>query len=204
MTPAGLQEDEEIPVFPLGAVLFPGGLLPLRIFETRYLDMIGECLRDQKGFGVCAITSGSEVGRAANCAKVGTLAMVEDFSRGEDGLLAIVARGVRRFRILQSRVQSNQLMRACVAWLDESEDEPLPEQHRPMAGFLAQLIQRAGEPFAGMQADLHSSAWVAGRLAELVPFALADKQRLLELDSPLDRLEVIYGELLAEELSHHR
>jgi Lon protease-like protein len=196
--------DDEIPLFPLSTVLFPGGLLPLRIFEARYLDMIGECLREQKGFGICAIKSGTEVGRAASCSAVGTLAMVEDFDRDQDGLLNIVARGERRFRVLHSRVEPNQLLRANVVWLDDSDDVPLPEQHQAMAEFLAQLLRRAGEPFTRMQPDLGSSAWVAGRLAELLPFALGDKQRLLELDAPLDRLELIYGELLAEELSHHR
>ena len=199
-----MRDGDEIPVFPLHTVLFPGGLLPLRIFETRYLDMVGECLREQKGFGVCVITAGHEVGRAAGCAGIGTLAMIDDFGRSEDGLLSIVARGVRRFRLLQTRIEASQLVRATVAWLDDSEDAPLPEQHRPMAEFLAQLIRRAGEPFTGMAADYQSSAWVGGRLAELLPFALADKQRLLEMDSPLDRLDVIYGELLAEELSHHQ
>ena len=102
-----MQDGDEIPLFPLSTVLFPGGVLPLRIFEARYLDMIGECLREQKGFGVCAIRSGSEVGRAASCYNVGTLAAVEDFGRSEDGLLAIVAHGERRFRILHSRVEAN-------------------------------------------------------------------------------------------------
>ncbi len=199
-----MQDGDEIPLFPLSTVLFPGGLLPLRIFEARYLDMIGECLRERKGFGVCAIRSGSEVGQAARCYTVGTLAAVKDFGRSEDGLLAIVAHGERRFRILHSRVEANQLLRANVAWLDDSDDAPLPAQHRPMADFLRQLLRRAGEPFSSMPANFDSSAWVAGRLAELLPFALADKQRLLEMDAPLDRLEVIYGELLAEELSHHR
>ncbi len=197
-------DGDEIALFPLHTVLFPGGVLPLRIFESRYLDMVGECLREQKGFGVCAITSGHEVGRAAGCAAVGTLALIDDFDRTEDGQLAIVARGLRRFRMVHSRVQPNQLLRANVAWLDDSGDAPLPLQHRPMAQFLARLIRRAGAPYSAMTADYDSSAWVAGRLAELVPFALTDKQRLLEMDAPLERLEVIYGELLAEELSHHR
>jgi Lon protease-like protein len=199
-----MQDGDEIPLFPLSTVLFPGGVLPLRIFEARYLDMIGECLREQKGFGICAIKSGREAGRAAGCYQVGTLAAVEDFGRSKDGLLTIVAHGERRFRILHSRVEANQLQRANVAWLDDCDDAPLPEQHRPMAAFLGQLLQRAGAPFTRLPADFGSSAWVAGRLAELLPFALADKQRLLEMDAPLDRLEVIYGELLAEELSHHR
>lgn len=197
-------DGDDIPLFPLHTVLFPGGLLPLRIFETRYLDMVGECLRERKGFGVCVITAGREVGRAAGCASIGTLASIEDFGRGDDGLLSIVARGERRFRVLHSSVESSQLLRATVAWLDDGDDAPLPEQHRPMARFLEQLIRRAGEPFTRLPGDYDSSAWVGGRLAELLPFALADKQRLLEMDSALDRLDVIYGELLAEELSHHQ
>jgi len=199
-----IQRGEEIPLFPLSTVLFPGGLLPLRVFEARYLDMIGECLREHKGFGICAIKSGTEVGQAASCYAIGTLALVEDFDAGKDSLLSIVARGQRRFRVLHSRTEPSQLLRANVDWLDDGDDAPLPEQHRQMAEFLAQLLQRAGEPFTRLPPDFDSSAWVAGRLAELLPFALGDKQRLLEMDTPLDRLEAIYGELLAEELSHHR
>jgi Lon protease-like protein len=199
-----MQDGDEIPLFPLNTVLFPGGVLPLRIFEVRYLDMIGECMREQKGFGICAISSGSEVGQPASCYPVGTLATVQDFGRSEDGMLAIVAHGERRFRILHSRIATNHLQRANVAWLDDGGDAPVPAQHRPMADFLAQLLQRAGAPFSSMPANFDSSAWVAGRLAELLPFALADKQRLLEMDAAVDRLDVIYGELLAEELSHHR
>lgn len=195
---------EEIPLFPLSTVLFPGGVLPLRIFEARYLDMIGECMREQKGFGVCAIITGREVGRAASCYQIGTLATVQDFDRSEDGLLSIVARGERRFQVVHRRVESNQLARATVEWLDDTDDAPLPDDHRPMADFLAQLLKRAGKPFSELPTDFDSSAWVAGRLAELLPFALGDKQRLLEMDTALERLDVLYGELLAEELSHHR
>jgi hypothetical protein len=199
-----VRDGDEIPLFALGTVLFPGGLLPLRVFEARYLDMIGECLRDRKGFGVCAIESGREVGSAARCYAVGTLAIIQDFDQADDGLLSILARGERRFRVLRTRVEPSQLLRASVAWLDEPPDVPLPPQHHPMASFLAQLLQRAGPPFSEMPADYTSSNWVAGRLTELLPFSLGDKQRLLELDAAPDRLDVIYGELLAEELSRHR
>lgn len=199
-----MQDTDEIPLFPLTTVLFPGGVLPLRIFEARYLDMVGECLRNQSGFGVCAIKSGSEVGRAADCYEIGTLATISDFDQSEDGLLAVLASGKRRFRVLQRHVESNQLLRATVEWLDDCVDAPLPDSHRPMADFLAQLIKRAGKPYVDQPGHFSSSVWVAGRLAELLPFALADKQRLLEIDHALERLEVLYGELLAEELSHHR
>ncbi len=199
-----MQVSDEIPLFPLSTVLFPGGLLPLRIFEARYLDMISECMREQKGFGICAIRSGSEVGRAADCHSIGTLASVQDFDRDKGGALAITVRGERRFRLVQRRVEKNQLARATIEWLDDSDDAVLPDAHVPMADFLAKLLKHAGAPFTGMEARYDSCAWVAGRLAELLPLALADKQRLLEMDIALDRLDVLYEELLAEELSHHR
>jgi hypothetical protein len=173
----------------------------LRIFEPRYLAMISECLRERKGFGVCAIRMGGEVGRAAHCYPVGTLAMVEDFDCGEDGLLHVTARGRRRFRVLGQRVESSQLVRAEVAWLEETGSAELPDNRRQLADLLRLLLQRAGKPFSGLEPDYRDAAWVAGRLAELLPFALADKQRLLEMDAPLERLETLYSELLAEEIT---
>lgn len=196
-----MTEPAEIALFPLNTVLFPGGVLPLRIFEARYLDMISECLRDQKGFGVCAIRAGGEVGQAALCYPVGTLARVQDFDRGADGVLQVVAHGERRFRVLDQRVEPNQLLRARVEWLDDSGGAALPGNRQPLADLLRQLLKRAGAPFSQLQPDYQDAGWVAGRLTELLPFALADKQRVLELDDPLQRLETLYRELLAEELT---
>ena len=196
-----MTEPAEIALFPLNTVLFPGGVLPLRIFEARYLDMISECLRDQKGFGVCAIRAGGEVGQAALCYPVGTLARVQDFDRGGDGVLQVVAHGERRFRVLDQRVESNQLLRARVEWLDERGVAALPGNRQPLADLLRQLLKRAGTPFSQLQPEYQDAGWVAGRLTELLPFALADKQRVLELDDPLQRLETLYRELLAEELT---
>ena len=196
-----MDEPGEIPLFPLNTVLFPGGLLPLRIFEARYLDMISACLRDQKGFGVCAIRSGGEVGQAAQCYPVGTLARVQDFDRGDDGVLQVVARGERRFRVVGQHVQPNQLLCAEVAWLGAGGNAALPRERQPLADFLRQLLKRAGEPFAGLEPDYADAGWVADRLTELLPFAVADKQRVLEMDDPLQRLETLYRELLAEEVS---
>jgi uncharacterized protein len=192
--------DSEISLFPLNTVLFPGGMLPLRIFEARYLDMISECMREGTGFGVCAIRSGHEVGDAADCYRVGTLVTVLDFDRGEDQLLHIVGKGERRFRILGSRVEPNQLLRGRILWLEEAPDGALPPARQPLAHLLRQLLKRAGKPWSELEPRLDSAAWVTGRLAELLPFALADKQRLLEMDDPLQRLETLYRELLAEEL----
>ena len=163
--------------------------------------MISECLRDQKGFGVCAIRAGGEVGQAAQCYPVGTLARLQDFDRGEDGLLQVVARGERRFRLLAQRVASNQLLRARVEWLDDGGSAALPDNRQPLADLLRQLLKRAGAPYSQLDPEYQDAGWVAGRLAELLPFALADKQRLLEMSDPLQRLETLYRELLAEEVT---
>ena len=195
-----MNAPRDIALFPLNTVLFPGGLLPLRIFEARYLDMIGECMRQQRGFGICAIASGDEVGQAAQCYPVGTLAVVADFDRGEEGLLHVTVRGERRFRIEDTRVERNRLQRARVSWLDE-QDAPLPVDRQPLAEFLARLLRQADAPFTDMETHFDSAGWVAGRLAELLPFAISDKQRLLETDDARQRLEILYHELLAEEIT---
>lgn len=199
-----MQEANDIPVFPLNTVLFPGGVLPLRVFERRYLDMVSECLRDDKGFGVCAIRSGSEVGRAADCYPVGTLARIRDFDQGEDGLLHVVAEGERRFRILDRHLRPGQLWRVDAQWLEDVGENLLPANREPMARFLSQLLKQAGQPFSGVNPHYDNAAWVAGRLTELLPFALEDKQRLLEMDAPLERLEVLYDELLGEDSARLR
>ncbi len=192
--------SDEIALFPLNTVLFPGGVLPLRIFEARYLDMISDCMRRPGGFGICAIQAGDEVGGAAQCYRVGTLAMVNDFDRGEDDLLRVTVHGEQRFRIEDSWVERDQLQRARVSWLDE-QDAPLPDQRQPLADLLARLLRQADVPFSTMTPHFDSAGWVAGRLAELLPFALGDKQRLLETDNAAERLEILYRELLAEELT---
>ncbi len=196
-----MSDGDEIPLFPLGTVLFPGGVLPLRIFEARYLDMIGECMRAGTGFGVCAIRSGHEAGGAAECFDVGTLARVVDFDRGEDELLYILARGGQRFRVLDRQVAPNRLLRGRVAWLDDQPDSALPADRESLVRLLKQLLKRAGKPWSELEPQWQSASWVTGRLVELLPFAIHDKQRLLELDSPRERLETLYTELLAEELS---
>jgi Lon protease-like protein len=195
-----VNNGEEISLFPLNTVLFPGGVLPLRVFEARYLDMISDCMRNQSGFGICTIRSGDEVGKAAQCYPVGTLARVADFDRGEDDLLRVTVQGERRFRIDESWVERNQLQRARVSWLEE-QDAPLPDERKPLADLLVRLLRQAEMPVSAVMPHFDSAGWVAGRLAELLPFDLRDKQRLLETDRALERLEIIYHELLAEDVT---
>jgi hypothetical protein len=178
----------EIPIFPLNTVLFPGGALPLRIFETRYIDMVSQCMKEGHGFGVCLIKEGAETGKAKVHA-VGTLAEIGDWSRGEDGLLHILARGARRFRVGTVRTQADGLNLGEVEFLPEDPLVAVPEPRRMLAELLKQVLQQ----LEAEETELNyaDAGWVGNRLAEVLPINLAQRQYLLELDDPLKRLEIL-------------
>jgi Lon protease-like protein len=181
----------EIPLFPLGTVLFPGGPLPLRIFETRYIDLVRRCLRDDSGFGVVLIREGAEAGGPALTCDVGTYARIVDFSQQPDGLLGIRAVGGRRFRILERRRARDGLNVADVEWLPEDAQQPLPEEFAELGPALDAILTQVGEPYASLQRQLDDAAWVAGRLAEILPIPPGHKQHCLELDDPVERLRFL-------------
>ncbi|WP_018952604.1 LON peptidase substrate-binding domain-containing protein [Thioalkalivibrio sulfidiphilus] len=185
-----------LPLFPLNTVLFPGGLLPLRIFETRYIDMVRQCLRTDSGFGVCMIREGAEVGQAAEVQPVGTLAMIADWEGRPDGLLGITARGERRFRILRTWVQPDQLLMGEVEWLDEPAATPLPEEFLSLATLAERILTELGEPYASLPREPDNAVWVGARLAELLPVDHTVKQRMLETDDPLARLFMLRDAML--------
>lgn len=178
-----------IPLFPLHAVLFPGGTLPLRIFEPRYLDMVSDCMKNQKGFGVCLIREGSEVGKAADTYEVGTLSDISYFNQQADGLLGITAQGRQRFRIISQQVQANQLTLAEVILLENENSVTLPKQYARIADTLRKLLEQLDYPFIKMEKRYDDASWVSSRLAELLPIRLEQKQYFLQLDDPLQRLE---------------
>jgi len=181
----------QLPLFPLNVVLFPGGPLPLRIFETRYLDMVRRCLRESTGFGVVLIRAGAEAGGDASFVDIGTEATIVDFDRLEGGLLGITCRGRGRFRVLDAGRQDDGLYVGRV--------EPLPPEPAlavgPDFGFLSDALRHVlpelGELYAGIEPHYDDAAWVGCRLAELLPLAAADKQGLLEMTDPLARLAAI-------------
>ena len=181
----------EIPLFPLGTVLFPGGPLPLRIFETRYIDLVRRCMRDGTGFGVVLIREGAEAGGAATTFDVGTYARIVDFSQQPDGLLGIHAAGERRFRILARRRERDGLNVADVEWLPEESSSPLPEEFAELGPALDAILAQVGEPFASLERRLDDAAWVAGRLTEILPIPPGHKQHCLELDDPVERLRFL-------------
>ena len=180
----------EIPLFPLNVVLFPGGPLPLRIFETRYIDMVRKCMRESGAFGVVLIRSGGEVGPAETYG-VGTTARIEDFHQMPDGLLGLSCRGERRFRILKRRVQSDGLHLSEVEWLEADEPLAVPARHRRLAELLRVVLPQLGEVYEGIELRVDDASWVGCRLAEILPMEPADKQHCLEIDDPIRRLDVL-------------
>lgn len=183
-------DAEEIPLFPLNTVLFPGGLLPLRLFEARYIDMIRACMRQQSGFGVVLIREGSEVGNSpVRICDVGTYARIVDFSQLDDGLLGIIILAERRFRINKVRAQKDGLHLAHIEWLQPEDAAPVPEEFLPLVSMLKQALPQLGEMHRHFAMNYDDAAWVAGRVLEILPLQLSDKQLCLEMDGALRRLE---------------
>lgn len=193
-SPIGLRVDRDmsgsdLPLFPLSSVLFPEGVLSLRIFERRYLDMIRDCARSNSGFGVCLILDGGEVGEPATPAAVGTLARIVDFHTGSDGLLGILARGERRFRVQQTRVRNDGLIHAQVEWFDEVETQAVPAECGLLATILERFHEQAGGEYAQIERARYDDAdWVGYRLAEALPLESTERQLLLQLSDPTERL----------------
>ena len=180
--------SEEVALFPLHAVLFPGGRLPLRIFEQRYMEMAKACLRDNAPFGVCLIHQGKEVGEPAVPVGVGCLARIAEWDMPQLGVLQVTARGESRFRILHQRVQADGLVRASIELLPEGDDAPLPDADARYAKLLERVIEQH-PALLERPHRLDSSAWVSARLAELLPLPLEAKQALLETENGRARLE---------------
>jgi len=179
---------DDVALFPLQTVLFPGGLLPLRLFEQRYLDMAKACLREDRAFGVCRIREGREVGSPATPDAVGCLAHVAHWDMAQLGVLNIVARGERRFRIVERRLERSGLARARIALLAEERDAALPEDFQGCAQFLRAIVEQTDSAGIEPPARYDSCLWVSARLAERLPLPLELKQALLEIDDGAERL----------------
>ena len=179
---------KDVPLFPLNTVLFPGGRLPLRIFEQRYMNMAKACLRDNSLFGVCLIREGREVGAPAVPAEVGTLARIGAWDMPQLGMLHVTAHGEQRFRLLERRVQGDGLARGSIELIAPEDDAPVPET---CAGCV-KLLERVIEQQSGLFDQPHrldSASWVSARLAEILPLPLPAKQELLELSDARARIE---------------
>jgi len=182
---------DDIALFPLNTVLFPGGLLPLRIFEPRYVDMVGGCMRQDAAFGVVLILDGNDTSSLVSIAPVGTAARIVDFHTQPDGLLGLLCRGERRFRIGQRRQQDDGLNRATVQWLEEPPATPLEPQFAPLVSVLRRVMARLAEIGRFIEPNYEDASWVSHRLAEFLPLEAAWQQRLLEIDDPNVRLGML-------------
>jgi Lon protease-like protein len=192
----------KLPLFPLRTLIFPGGVLPLRIFEARYLDMVKNCARDQSEFVICLIREGAETD--AQHYDIGTACKIIDWEAMPDGLLGITVEGVARVRIGETYLQPDQLLTADVEYLDEEQDQPVPEKFTEWSDLIIKIMHKLGSPFDQLEVQADSAFWVGARLTEYLPFELDIKQRILEIDQPLVRLEHLQDSLQKIEYYYSR
>ncbi len=176
-----------LPLFPLQTVLFPGGLLALRVFEPRYVDMVAHCLRGTNRFGVVAIREGAEVGEATTYGS-GTSAEIVDWNQEPGGLLGIVAAGREPFRLLATQRAADGLYLGEIEWRAAPAPTALPAVHVPLASLLRRLLERL-PLYRDQPVAFDDATWVGGRLIELLPLELAFKQALLDIADAVERLD---------------
>jgi Lon protease-like protein len=182
--------NESLALFPLHTVLLPGAALGLRVFEARYLDLVRDCGRTGRGFGVCLIIKGDEVGTPASAAAFGTEARIEDFGQGDDGLLTLRVRGMRRFHVERARVRDNGLQVADIRWCEADAEAPVQPEHGLLPVLLESILDKVGGEHAQAEHRLRDdAAWVGWRLAELLPLHDSQRQELLQMDDPNARLD---------------
>ncbi|AYN95708.1 ATP-dependent protease [Pseudomonas sp. LTJR-52] len=187
----------KLPLFPLSTTLFPGCPLDLQLFEPRYLDMISRCLKQNIGFGVVTILEGEEVGAApTRLGGFGCEAVVRDWQQQSNGLLGVRVEGVRRFRLLDTEVQDDQLTMGTVEWLDEPVERPLSDQHDDLAALLQALAEHPMVAALDLDGTARGQCELGYRLGYLLPFTPDQKNELLSLDDPGERLDRLH-ELLS-------
>lgn len=183
---------ERIALFPLRTVLFPQAVLPLRIFETRYVDMVRRCLREHSPFGVVLIGDGGEVGPVGAVAAIGTSARIVDFGQLPDGLLSIVARGERRFRLVGRDIQKDGLHLGEVEWLEDPSEAPLaPAEFADLRHILGQVLDEVADSYPCGERRLDDPLWVSGQLGQLLPVPVGFRQRMLETVGGRARLALL-------------
>jgi uncharacterized protein len=188
----------QLPLFPLQAVLFPGGLLSLKVFEARYLDLVSVCLRERKPFGVVALRQGGEVRKAGERVEledIGTTAELLDVDSTQPGILQVRCRGVQRFKVASREQQPDGLWLAQAEALEDDDQQIAPgeafiESVKGLANAIATLKQQGTEPFL-KPFHFESAGWVANRWCEILPISVVAKQKLMELPDPQVRLQLV-------------
>jgi len=186
-----------IPLFPLNAVLFPGGPLPLRIFEPRYLDMVSDCMKSEKGIGVILIEQGQEAGAAAKSHDVGTMSSIAYWHKRKDGMLGVTLKGEQRFKVISSEIKPNQLIIAEIELLDEFKPISLDKHSAALVKLLKQIIALLEPPYTTMEKFYDDIEWVSARLIELLPLEFKDKQKMLLMGNVEERIEYLYPLLVS-------
>jgi len=189
---------EQVPIFALNAVLFPRSLLPLRIFEPRYMDMVKDCLKHGTPFGVCLISEGQEVGGAASIHPVGCKARIVEWDMPEFGILQVVAEGSERFRVRERRVSPQGLILAGVEALTPELPLNVPEQHDTLVRLLRAIVENSDERFFPRPLRYDDAVWVGYRLAEVLPIPVGRKQQALAMEDPVARLELLQACLVEQ------
>ncbi|MDX1403242.1 MAG: LON peptidase substrate-binding domain-containing protein [Woeseiaceae bacterium] len=179
-----------VPLFPLRTVLYPGGPLPLRIFEARYIDMVSACIANDTPFGVLLIRDGTETGPATTY-EIGTLARIIDWYQGSDGLLGITAIGEQRFRLISSTRQPDGLAIGEIELYPCESVRSLPDEYRPLADILAGVLDDLGRLYESLEKKYDDAGWVGYRFAEILPISPEQKQSCLESEDPVQRLEMM-------------
>ncbi len=180
----------QIPLFPLSSLVLPDGMLPLRIFEPRYVDLVKHCFKTDTGFGVCLIQEGKETGKAIPH-PIGTLVDITDWDQGVDGLLHITTTGRQRFRILSYKSREDQLLIGEVELLPIECPTDLQEDFSTLAEKLDQLLDQLEAYVKYPEKKLTDAVWVSNRLIELLPLQGKDKMILLQMQCANDRLKVL-------------
>ena len=178
----------ELPLFPLSGIVMPEGLMPLRLFERRYIDMVTHALRNGSGFGVCLIRDGREAGQPAEPYPLGTEVEIVDFDQGPDGLLHITARGVREFAVSSYAANDSQLLIGEIEPRESAGPTPMEPGFEALAGKLDLILRYVEPDFSYPEKRLDDADWVCHRLLELLPLAAPAKYELLQMDSNRERL----------------
>ena len=179
----------ELPLFPLHTVLLPGGPLQLQVFEPRYLDMVGRCMRAGTTFGVVQILEGAEAGTVSDTAVTGTSARIIDFHTLSNGLLGLLCLGERVFRLKSRRDQPDGLVIGHVSWRPQHPIVPVTQQHAKLVGALREVLPELPPAYAHIPRDFADAEWVGYRLLEWLPLSCEQRQYSLENHDPLQRLE---------------
>jgi Lon protease-like protein len=196
---------DALPLFPLRSVLFPGGLLALKVFEVRYLDLVTDCVRRQRPFGVVCLLQGGEVRAAQGKVRfesAGVLARIDEVDGEQPGVLRVRCTGTRRFRLDgEAAQQSDGLWVGNAMSLPDDEAQPPRDELLPtvqaLANAIATLKAQGAEPFAAPH-RLDDAGWVANRWCEILPIPLGAKQKLMQLDDPQVRLQLVHEYLLGK------